>query len=168
MHIVITGFAFSQRIHLDERAAIESFEDIPIIPIVIVTAFLFMMSFTKAYLSYARFHEETKIDEQLTGFTDSILRYEPLLFRSKTGQLDSSRLNDYTRQLLHEDFHPDQMGFHYNLTLMDVSAYEEEYCWFAGEETPDSSIIRTIYIPAVVSNDLGHNHPVLLRITIWR
>ncbi len=145
-----------------------SFEEVPTILIVIVATFLFLMGFAKGFLSHSQFREENEINDRLSDFCNSVLSYEPLIFRSKTGQLDSSRLNDHTRQIVNEHFDPYRTGFRFNLTVIDVSSYDTKYDWFAGEELSESSVIRTTQVPAIVSNELGQHHPVLLRITIWR
>ncbi|MFQ5883696.1 MAG: hypothetical protein ACE5IO_01185 [Thermoplasmata archaeon] len=153
---------------MDEMGVEGSFEEVPSILIVIVATFLFLMGFANGFLSHSRFREENEINDRLSDFCNSVLSYDPLLFRSKTGQLDSSRLNDYTRQLLNEHFDPHRTGFHFNLTVIDVSSYDRKYDWFAGEELSESSVIRTTQVPAIVSNESGQHHPVLLKITIWR
>lgn len=152
----------------DEKGVAGSFEEIPSILIVIVATFLLLMSFAKGFTSHSEFVEENEITSQLEQFCSSILSFEPLLYESKTGQLDSSRLNEYTKQMLNEHYDPDRMGFHFNLTVVDVSSYAEKYNWSAGEELFESPMVRTTRIPATVSNELGQNHSVLLIITIWR
>jgi hypothetical protein len=155
-------------IPLDERGAAGVFEEIPSIMIVIVATFLFLLSFTNGLASHSWFQEETEAISRLDEFCTSILTYEPLLYDSKRGILDASKLNENARQGLSQHFSPELMGFHFNITLVDVGSYDEKYGWFAGEEPSNSSMTRTTIVPAVVANEFGQHHPVLLTVTTWR
>lgn len=155
-------------IPLNERGAAGVFEEVPSILIVIVATFLFLLSFTNGIASHSRFQEETEAINRLDEFCTSILTYEPLLYRSKPGILDASKLNENTLQGLNQHFSPGLLGFHFNITLLDVGSYDEKYGWFAGEEHANSSMTRTTIVPAVVANEFGQHHPVLLTVTTWR
>lgn len=154
-------------VSLDERAVAGTFEELSSLLMVGVATLLFLVSLAKGFVSYSRYQEENDRIGELESLCESVLSYEPLLYHSRKGQLDHSKLNEASREMLEEHLGKTWNSFHFNLTLIDVSPYEEKYIWFAGEELPGSSLARTALLPATVSNQYGEHHSVLLRITVW-
>jgi hypothetical protein len=152
---------------IDSLGSEDIFEEIPAILIVIVASFVFLMSVAEGFTSYSERKEDDHLDRQLDSFFISILSYEPLLFDSTPGRFDSSKLDDIGRQKVAESFRPELLGFHYNLTLLDVSLYESRYDWFAGEESADSLAKRTESVPVIVSDLYGQHHSALMEVSIW-
>ncbi|MCK4445327.1 MAG: hypothetical protein KAW09_12335 [Thermoplasmata archaeon] len=153
---------------MHEEGAADVLEEIPSILIVIVATFLFLMTMTGSIISHSRFQEEKLLADDMESFCDSFLSFEPLLLDSVYGQLDSTKLNEDMRILFQEQYDPQVLGFHYNITLLDVSLYETMYTWYAGEEPDDSSTLRLSSVPAIICNELGQHHSIILRITIWK
>ena len=144
------------------------FEDVPSILVVIVAAFLFLMVMAESVISYSRFQEERFLSGEMESFCESILSFNPLLFRSTYGQLDSQKLTISTTDQFQEQFNPEILGFHYNITLLDVGIYEKKYSWHVGEERDNAAISRMASVPAVVRNELDRYHPMILNVSIWR
>jgi hypothetical protein len=155
-------------IRTSARGATDIAEEIPSILVVIVATFLFLMTVAETVVSYSRFQDERLLDDKMSSFCDSVLSYEPLLYDSTYGQLDSTKLNEKTRSRLQEDYDPRLLGFHYNITILDVSLYEETYIWSAGEDSRRSSVRVQSLVPAIVCNELGERHSIILRMVIWR
>ncbi len=151
-----------------ESGAVDVFEEIPSILVVIFATFLFLMTMAESVISHSRFQEERLLAEEMELFCDSVLSFEPLLLDSLYGQLDSTKLDEKTRTQLESQYDPKSLGFHYNITLLDVSLYGTTYTWSAGEEPDDSSMLRLSLVPAIVRNELGQHHSIILRITIWK
>ncbi len=105
--------------------------------------------------------------QQLDSFCISILTFEPLLVDSTPGRFDSSKLDEMGRQKIADSFRPQLLGFHYNLTLLDVSLYQNRYEWYAGEESADPLTKRTASVPVIVSDPYGQQHSALLEVSIW-
>lgn len=155
-------------IRISEMGSVDVFEEIPSILVVIVATFLFLMTMAESVVSYTRFQEERLLADEMGSFRDSVLSFEPLLYNSAYGQLDSTKLNEETRTLFHETYDSRVLGFNHNITLLDVSLYSTIYTWYAGEEPDGSSIHIQSLVPAIVQNELGQRHSVILRISIWR
>jgi hypothetical protein len=151
----------------DVRGTADIFEEIPAILIVIVASFVFLISVAESFISYSARKEADQMGDKLDSFCDSVLSFEPLLVDSVPGIFDSFRLDDTGREKISEFFHPEMLGFHYNLTLVDVSMYEERYSWFAGEERIENARERTTSIPVIIRNPYGQHHSALLKVTIW-
>jgi len=152
---------------VNENGAADVFEEIPVILVVIVATFFFLMSVTESIVTFSRRQEEGHLTRELEAFCDSILSFDPLLFDSEPGRFDSSKLNENTKEKLSEDFDPKSLGFNYNLTLVDVSLYEERYNWHAGEEPADMTWMRTASVPVIISNHIQQHHSAVLFVTIW-
>lgn len=152
---------------VNENGATDVFEEIPVILIVIVATFFFLMSVTEGIVTYSRRQEEGRLTQDLEVFCDSILHYDLLLFDSEPGRFDSSKLNEKTKEKLSEDFDPSSLGFNYNLTLVDVSLYEERYNWHVGQELVDMAWMMTASVPVIISNHIEQHHSAVLRVTIW-
>jgi hypothetical protein len=151
----------------DNRGTSDIFEEIPAILVVIVALFIFLMTIAEGFISYSERKEEDRLAQQLDSFCNSVLSFEPLIFDSEPGRFDSSKLDEMGRDKLQDFFSPETLGFHYNITIVDVGLYEDKHNWVAGEELGESERSRTISVPVIISNGYGQHHPALMGITIW-
>ncbi len=155
-------------IRISERGTADILEEIPSILVVIVATFLFLMTATDTIITHSEFRSERLLADELSSFCDSILSHEPLLFDSTYGQLDSRKLTEKGRTEFEDHYDTQLLGFHYNITVIDVSLYERIYFWTAGEDPDLSSTRVQSLVPATVCNELGEHHSVILRIVIWK
>jgi hypothetical protein len=151
----------------DDGGTADIFEEIPAILVVIVALFIFLMTIAEGFISYSERKEEDRLAQQLDSFCDSVLSFEPLIFASEPGRFDSSKLDEMGRGRLQDSFSPETLGFHYNITIVDISLYEEKFNWVAGEEISRSERSRATSVPVIISNGYGQHHPALMGITIW-
>lgn len=151
-----------------ERGAVDITEEIPSILVIIVATFLFLMMMTEGVMTYTRFQDERGLADDVESFCDSVLSYGPLLYESVHGQIDSTKLTARTAEKLRESFNPGTVGFHYNITLLDVGLYENRHSWFAGEAIEDEGAVWEASVPATVRAELGQIHPVILKVIVWR
>jgi hypothetical protein len=151
----------------DDTGSVDIFEEVPAILVVVVATFIFLMTIAEGFISYSERKEEDRLTQELGAFCESVLSFEPLLFDSEHGRFDSFRLDAWGREKLHDSFHPGILGFHYNVTIADVSLYEEKYNWSAGEGVKGGDLSRTTSVPVIISNVYGQHHPAWMSITIW-
>jgi hypothetical protein len=151
----------------NEVGTVDIFEEVPAILVVVVGIFIFLMTIAEGFISYSERKEEDHLTRQLVSFCDSVLSSEALLFDSEQGRFDSFRLDTEGRERLHDSFRPDVLGFHYNVTITDVSLYVEKYNWSAGERIGESVQLRTTSVPVIISNGYGQHHPAWMTVTIW-
>ena len=155
-------------IRTSRRGASDVFEEIPSILVVIVATFFFLMTMADTIISHSEFHNERSLMADLSSFCDSVLSYGPLLHDSTYGRLDSGKLTEKARSGFQNHHDPQLLGFHYNITITDVSLYETIYHWTVGEARSRSSLRAQALVPAVICNELGERHSAILRIIIWR
>jgi hypothetical protein len=151
----------------DEGGTADIFEEVPAILVVIVAIFIFLLTIAEGFSSHSERRRDDRLTDQLDSFCDSVLSFEPLLFDSEPGRFDSFKLDGVGVEKLHDSFLPDALGFHYNVTITDVSLYELKYNWSAGEKDIESETSRRTSVPVIVSTAYGQNHPALMSIAIW-
>ncbi len=150
------------------EGSVDLLKDVPSMLVVIVATFLFLMTVTESIMTYTAFQDEKALADEMESFCDSVLSFEPLLHESIYGQLDSTKLTRKTADKFHDTFNPHVMGFHYNITLLDVGLYVNRYNWFAGEVIKDEGSVRRTSVPANVRTESGQVHPAILKVMIWR
>jgi|SRR3990172_4819391 len=150
----------------DRRGIAGFFEEIPLLTIVIIGLSVFLASLFSAYSLYVGALEALRFRENAQDFAESLYADSRLTGDGPGGRFIAASLTEDVRAELETDFQPINLGFHYNVTVSDVSDYPDRFTWYAGESAAGRDV-RTITKPLViVDGDLAH--PSLLIVKVWR
>lgn len=149
----------------DSRGVAGFFEELPLLTIVVVALTLFLASLFTAHGIYFRTLEDLRYRQTAQDFAENIYAHRLLTGGGPGGRFLAPSLSDDVRVKIEGEFRPEGVGFHYNLTIADVSDYPDALSWTAGE--PAAAEVRLVTKPVLlVDGDLAHAG--LLFVRVWR
>ncbi len=144
------------------------FEDLPALLVVLVGVVVFLLSIAGAYAAYGEYLAQLRFHENAVEFSESVRTYGPLTVNGEEGKFSAGALNDSTAAQMAIDFHPDMVGLHWNLRVVDVSTYPGKYEWSAGEALPEGASRVAVTSPVTIRNNSDQVHAGRLIVTVWR
>jgi hypothetical protein len=144
------------------------FEDLPALLVVLVAVAIFILSIAGAYAAYGDYLQQLRFHEQAVEFSESIRTYEFLTYNQEEGKFQADALNETTAAQMAIDFHPENVGLHWNVRVVDVSGYGGKYTWSAGETVPQGVSRIAITSPLTIRNNSDQIRGARLVVTVWR
>lgn len=144
-------------------------EDIPVLMVVLVATGIFLYSLVHAYVVYLDNLEHARMNREVMGFQDAVRGYEGLMEGSEEGVFSGDKLLSLTTGNLRGDFDPHTLGYHYRVSIIDTSGYQNSLVYtrsFTTSEPPagGDTYSATTSVLIIVESSW---HAGQLIVTIW-
>ena len=145
------------------------FEDIPVLIVVTIATGIFLYSLIHAYVLYLDQLENQKMNENAMDLCKSIRSYDVLICNSQEGIFLSDKVISLTHESLQEDFNATELGYNYQISIIDTSDYLDSINYTKTFKTSDPPTKGNRYsqTTSVLIKVDENYHAAQLLVTIW-
>ncbi|UCE73450.1 MAG: hypothetical protein JSV56_10520 [Methanomassiliicoccales archaeon] len=146
------------------------FEDIPVLIVITIATGIFLFSLVHAYVAYLDQLEHQRMHENAQRFCKSIRSYSDIIYTSEEGVFLGEKITSLTIEALEEDFSTRELGYEYQVSIIDTSDYPNSVNYTRSYRTsnPMHTASRYSVTTSVLIKEDDCYHAAQLIITIWR
>ncbi len=145
------------------------FEDIPVLIVVTIAVGIFLFSLVHTYAVYMDQMEHTRMHDKARDFCNSVRNYDGLTHDLREGVFMNDKITSLSSEAIMEDFDPKNLGYNYQVSIIDTSDYPNSLNYTKSIKTEDlpSRGNRYSHTTSILIKVESSYHAAQLIVTIW-